>query len=158
MRDKTKGDYHTKDMYKYYLEHTEDGLAKDYQKYSKVINRCNSLLLESILNNPELIKLPVRFGTLGVRKSKISTNYNKIPVDWKATNELWGSNPKAKEEKILVKHLNEERRGYIYKIYWSKKGMNNPGHKLYKFMPSRGFKRALSSILKNDSTMDYYLY
>lgn len=157
-KPKTPADYHTKDMYKFYRATVEEGLRCDYSTYSKVVNMCNKLLTDAVLEDACTITLPVRFGTLGVRKTKMSTAFNKMPVDWNATKKLWEENPEAKANKTLVKHLNEDRKGYIYKIHWSKKGMNAHGHKLYKFKPAKHFRKRLPEILKNNKNIDYYLY
>lgn len=153
---KFKSDYKLKDIYKLYKEENFEGLQVEYSLYSKVLKDFNKLLVEHIIEDPEGIKLPLNLGHIRVRKSKVDLTKSLIP-DWKATNELWDRNEKAKADKKLVYHLNEHREGYKYKILWDKSRAKVKNKTFYFFIPTRNFKRTLAKTLKTNLKIDYYL-
>ena len=155
---KFKSDYKLKDVYSIYLENNYEGLQVDYITFSKVIKDFNLLLTDFIIYNPEGIKLPLNLGYVRIRKSKVNlARRDKLIPDWKATNDLWDSNPSAKEKKTLMFHLNEHRDGYKYKIFWDKSIARIKNKSFYFYIPARAFKRKLAHILKTNSEIDYYL-
>lgn len=158
MRQRKKADLKIKDLYSYYLEKVPTDLQVPYSVYRDVLKEFNALLVEEIIHNSEGIKLPLNLGYLRVRKSKVNlTRLDKLIPDWGATNKLWEENPKAKEDKKLIFHLNEHRGGFKYKIFWDKSQNRLPNKSFYYFIPTRAFKRNLASVLKNNHTIDYYL-
>lgn len=157
MSNRPSVDNTIKDIYKEYKSIVNDKDAVDSSTFSKVLSEFNLRLVNKVLNESETVKFPFRLGHIRIKKVKMNySQLHKLKPDWEKTNKLWESNPKAKEEKKLIYHLNEERRGYMYRVYWDKKGCNIKGHKVYKFTPTRTFKRTLAKILKNNLEIDYY--
>jgi len=95
------------------------------------------------------------------RKPKIVNGklVNNIPIDWKATNELWEKDSEAKEKKILVRYNNSHTSGYVFRIYCKKFKSKVKKKNLYKFKPSRNFQRSLSKRIKdpNKDNFDAFL-
>lgn len=137
----------------------------DYSKYCKVIDMFNKALRDEILHNSFDYNLPSRLGLLGIRKKKRipwidkeGNLVNTLPVDWKATLELWEVDPKAKKEKKLVRHFNEHSKGYIAQWYYSTTKATYKWKSAYSFIPCRTAKLGLSKVMKDeDSKTDYYL-
>lgn len=57
--------------------------------------------------------------------------------DWKATKELWASDPLAKANKKLVYHLNKHTSGYYFKWYWDRRTSTVHNQFFFKFDPCR---------------------
>jgi hypothetical protein len=137
----------------------------NYSDYCKIIDTFNQKLRDEILFNSFDYNMPSRLGLLGIRKKKLTPWINEegklinpLPIDWKATMDLWEVDPLAKKEKKLVRHFNEHTKGFIAQWYYSTTKANFQWKSAYAFIPCRTAKLELSKILKNeDSPIDYYL-
>lgn len=137
----------------------------DYSTYCKVIDMFNKKLRYEILYNSLDFNMPYKLGTLGIRKRKhepyIGENgelVNKLPPDWKTTLDLWEKDPKAREQKKLIRHDNQHTKGFIAIWYYSRTRANYKWKSAYSFIPCRTAKLELSKILKDeDNEIDYYL-
>lgn len=137
----------------------------DYSTYCKVIDSFNRKLRDEILYHAFDYSMPFRMGYLGIRKRKLTPWINEagelvnpLPPDWKATLDLWEVDPKAKEQKKLVRHFNEHTKGYIAQWYYSTARATYQWKSAYSFIPCRTAKIELSKILKNEKLeVDYYL-
>ena len=133
--------------------------------YGKIIEffHCN-ITDEIMLENFEY-KMPARLGTINIRKKKPKLRFdqngkliNTMPVDWKATKDLWEEDPECKEQKKLVRHLNEHTNGYVPFWNYSVSTATFKNKSVYKFKPTRTIKRELSRILKDPNLkINYYL-
>lgn len=95
-----------------------------------------------------------------IRKSKKTGRYN-LPIDKKATWELWNSNPIAKAEKRYVYHMNEHTDGFSAKIFWLKPYKVNLFHNqgFYTFEPVVRFSTAVYKAITEDGTIEkYFIY
>ena len=109
--------------------------------------------------------MPYRLGLLGIRKKKLTPWINKegelvnpLPIDWKATMDLWEVDEEAKRLKKRVRHYNEHTKGFIAQWYYSTTKATYQWKSAYSFIPCRTAKLDLSKILKDeDSKIDYYL-
>jgi hypothetical protein len=136
----------------------------DKKKYRNILNDLNEKVMNKIIEQSYEFILPYRLGTLKIikRKLKIKTDEQgniikrKLPVDWKATKELWSKDPKAKEMKIKVFNFNEHFNGYKCIFHWSKGKHNISGLKIYSFTPTRTHKRYLAKTIKSNIFIDYY--
>jgi len=92
-----------------------------------------------------------------IRKNPETGRYN-LPIDKKATWELWNSNPKAREEKKYVYHMNEHTDGYGAKIFWLKPYKVNAfrNQLFYVFSPVVRFSSAVHKAIMNEKSMDKY--
>ena len=125
----------------------------DSKKYVVINNMFNKFLINKVLEGQE-ITLPNRFGTLSIigRKQKIILDENGKPKglapDWVKTKLLWDNNPKAKEEKKLLFHINAHTDNIIYRYLWSKKQMLVENKILYALKLTRANKRAVHKLIK----------
>ena len=158
MPELTPVDYTITDAFKLYQEEVLEGLQVPYKEYRAILKTFNKLLVTEVLYNSAEIIIPSNIGVIRIRKRKVNLeNINKLLPDWAATKKLWEDNPKAKEKKQLVYHLNEHRKGYKYKVYWDKRKSRVKNHTIYYFKPCRDFSRELAYVLKNLFEIDYYL-
>lgn len=136
-----------------------------YSEYSSVLDLFNLKLRDLILYESFDFNMPHRMGRLAIRKKKLTPWIDKndkvvnpLPVDWKATNELWDTDSVAKEKKTLVRHYNKHSKGYVAKWYYSTKTATFKWKSAYVFIPCRTAKQKLAEILKDpNSDVDYYL-
>lgn len=137
----------------------------DYSTYCKVIDAFNKALREEILYNSFDYNMPSRLGLLGIRKKKLTPWINEkgelvnpLPIDWKATNDLWAVDAQAKKQKKIVRHFNEHSKGYIAQWYYSTTKATYQWKSAYAFIPCRTAKLELSKIMKDENNkIDYYL-
>ena len=83
---------------------------------------------------------------------------NTNPVDWKATNHLWETNEKAKENKILIRHTNRHTGGYVFSVYYNKKTAKYKNKKVYFFKPIREVSRSINKRIVDYSKDKYDTY
>lgn len=137
--------YATRDFCKYIrsIIDIEDSLLR------RILKDLNAGIAECILSG-KTVKIP-HLGALELRKfnknikiedGKVKTN---LPVDWKATLDLWENDKKAYEDKVLIR-INVP---YIYRVYYihSLSKFNNIFY--IKFKLNRSLKRALTSKIEN---------
>jgi hypothetical protein len=137
----------------------------DYSAYCKVLDTFNKALRDEILYNSFDYNMPSRLGLLGIRKKKLTPWINEdgdlvnpLPIDWKATNDLWAVDSQAKKQKKIVRHFNEHSKGYIAQWYYSTTKATYQWKSAYSFIPCRTAKLELSKIMKDeDNKIDYYL-
>lgn len=137
----------------------------DYSTYCKVLNDFNLALRDLIIYKNLEFQMPSRMGTLSIKKKKLTPWFdengklvNCLPVNWKKTKELWEIDPKAKEEKKLVRHYNQHTKGFVMKWYLSKRTANFKWKSAYFFIPCRTAKSKLGQVLReNHKDVDFYL-
>lgn len=173
-KEKFKTDIKTKDFYNHYLDYyirEDKKIDKDslyyipYNTYSEVLDEVNSHIRDLILNERFNFIMPHRMGELEIKKTKPEPYIdeegklvNTLPIDWKATKDLWQSNSEAKANKKLVRHLNKHTQGYVARVCYNVAQATYSYKKVYKFIPTRTLVRTLASIMKDpDSKIDYYL-
>ena len=101
---------------------------------------------------------------IGIRKFKprlgIDDNgklINKLPVNPRATRELWDSDPEAKKNKVYIRYTNKHSDGYVFTIHYFKKYKAKYKNKsVYKFEPVRSFTNNLAKKAKK-GMLDAYL-
>lgn len=98
------------------------------------------------------VSLPNRCGELYIVGRRIDienqVDLRNYGVDWKKTKELWAINEQAKQEKKLVKHLNEGTSQTLYKFKWDSSLSKLTHVHFYKFTLARDNKRKLAEIIK----------
>lgn len=146
--NKIKNHYGIPDYYKWYCNNHENKTNR--KLFNKIIGEFNLGVIDLILNEGIEYTPPKLQMSLVIRKTKRVPKIedgklvNKLPVDFKATKELWNSNPEAKEKKILVRHLNQHTGKYIFGIKLLKIGNTYSNKKYYAFQAARDFKRSLA--------------
>jgi nucleoid DNA-binding protein len=137
--------------------------------YDKVITDFLKFIAKKVINGAK-VHLPFKCGILEIYgihvplenklhldlKNKAKTR-TKLAPDWKKTKELWEKNDKAKEEKQLVFHFNEETNFTTYKIMWNPYGTNIKFSTFYKFDLTRKNKRTVAKNIKTN-ICSYFIY
>jgi len=160
---KIKSHFGLSDFFKFFSKQNDYKIDKN--TYNKIITDFNEEIRELIINDNLIYSLPHLGFEVVLKKDKRKPRIvngkliNNIPVDWKATNELWNKNPESKKKKLLVRYRNSHTSGYIFRIYFKKFKCNLKNRSLYKFQPNRKFKRQLSARIKdpNKDNLDAFL-
>ncbi len=120
------------DVFKYYVEKRGKGHAH-YGEFAKIIREVN---IERVIENAELVKLPMSFGYLQVVKRKFKgAKIEDYSINWKESH---------KNEFIVYFDSN-----FSYKPEWrfpSKKSITTK--KNYRFLACRRFKRRIADALR----------
>jgi len=157
-----KSDFGMTDYYKYYKSKVKDPV--DNHKFHKVISEFNSKIVDLIINEGlEFTPVGLHFNFC-VRKTKriarIKDNklINTAPIDWKATKDLWENDSAAKDNKILLRFLNNHTSKHIFRIRATKVGQKYRNKKLYRFKACRSFQRLLAKRIldKNQDNFNSY--
>lgn len=136
----------------------------DYALYSDVLDAFNEKLRDLILYESFDFNMPYRMGMLGIRKKKLSPWIDKegklvnpLPINWKATNDLWDADPVAKQQKKLVRHYNKHTKGYVAKWYYTTRKATFKWKHAYAFIPCRTGKVLLGKIMLDpNNNIDYF--
>lgn len=154
----------------YRLEHVYEFYKKKYgADVSKSVHRSvcvefNDFVVKQYLFNGIDFNMGFNLGSLGIRKKKLCAYFmengklriSHIPVDYKKTKELWKSNPQAKAEKRLVRHLNKHTNGYKCFFFWDRYTSPLLNKNVYKFVATRTNMRELSAMLQSeDNNVDF---
>lgn len=137
------------DYYKFYKNKYPESKV-DYKLFSKFFKMFNKELSEFVVENKS-VRLPFGFGSIDIVKIKRTIYENdegKIlnmkPVDYKATKKLWSENKEAKDKKILIHHNNMHSDGFVFRIWYNKRGANYKYQSFYFFKPVRNFSRSIT--------------
>lgn len=133
--------YDTRDIFRTVRGTSLRGLGIKEKEFCSIVNNINKKIADAILNG-DLVKLPCSMGTLvPMQQETLYMNkHGKLvinrPVNWKATMELWDSDPQAKSENIRIRHDVDKR----FKIIYSKKGANFRNKYYVKFKPIKSLR------------------
>lgn len=112
----------------------------DYYTFKQILDAFNAHMMDCILNQSDVVKLPYGLGSVGVVKYKPKTLSPKsLSVDYKASAEYG--------KKIY--HLNEHSNGYKFRLYWSKLPQTFPDRYRYQLSLVRANKRKLAQLIFN---------
>lgn len=176
-KGKLNSDYSISDIYKYYIKQLSENsknlpLGSTYKDtdfylpskiFAKICADINERILLRVIEHNDEIKLPYRIGSLSVRKYKTKVKLDSegevikdnLPVDYKATKELWANDPAALEARTKIYNLNEHFDGYRTRFHWEKKLCNFKHIKIYKLRIARHYRRHLAKCIKQNK-VDYY--
>lgn len=155
---RNKSDYGVPDYYKFYTKKYKK-ISKT--KYNSIITDFNTAVYNLIIEDNLVYQLPFLGFEILIKKDKRKPKIkdgkliNNVPVDWKATNELWEKDEEAKKKKLLVRYNNSHTSNYVFRIYFKKFKSSLKNRSLYKFKPIRQFQRALAKRI-NDPDKDNY--
>lgn len=159
MGNKRKTDVHL-GMPEYYRFYRENDGKVNRKKYGEIVTDYLKLVKSEILLKKSF-KLPEGVGTISIKKYKPKLEFedgkliNKLPVNIKATNDLWNSDPEAKASRILVRYRNKHTNGYVFHIKWYKGVFKHCGY--YRFKAYRPFKRELVQKIKQGNFDSFLL-
>lgn len=121
-----------------------------YRKAAKVWKAVNQLIAKKLLEGEE-VKLPSRMGSLVIygKKTPLLAEgaHRRRNINWPATNKLWAECPECKERRQFVVYLNEHSDRVYYKFNWNKTYMYVANRHLYKFVPTKDNRAALSELI-----------
>jgi len=160
------------EIYKFYKDKYPEEECIEYKKFAAIIKEFNKELSRQIIDKNVEFIMPVRLGSVRIRKYKKriqlnpdgSIKKNRFSVNWKSTIELWNRlyPGKSKEElkaiknKQVVYHLNEHTEGYAFMLYWNKRGSNAINRSVYSIKMIRRNDRHLAELLKSNASVNYY--
>lgn len=165
---KRKSDIGMTEFYDYYKknnfsENTDSLFFMTRKEYNKIVTDLFTKIKDALIYENFEFNIPFRMGTICIRKikRKVKIKDGKViatlPINWKATLDLWESNPEAKEKKVLVKHINEHSGGYVANYKYFKKKANYKNKSIYFFKPARGAAREINTAWRNKkNNIDYY--
>lgn len=152
---KIKSDYGIADYYNYY--NSKYKYKVNAHDYKSILRDVNDMLGKLIINESYELKLPRRLGIvyLSKRKSNVwldDTGNLKTnrPINFNATRKLWDSDPKAKENKVYIRHENSHTDGYVYKISYRRKAATYKNKNAYRIRPHRDLTRGLARAIKEN--------
>jgi len=186
-KKRTKGKYTTdirvKEIYNYYslfyfkeYPTTKEGVVSKIPKihrkgkyyvsltlFSKILKDFYKGISEEILKG-YYFPLFSRMGNISIRKMKLTFKVDdtgelitNAPIDWKSTLDLWQEDEDAKNQKILVRHINTHSNGYIYRWFYDRGLANFRNKTKYAFIPSRENQRNLAKLIKDENNeIDFY--
>src|SRR3990167_344110 len=169
-REIIRTDFNLPAMYKFYLSELISSEEKSSYNvssslYGSICKDFNKGIADVVLNKPFGITLPCVRGRLYIRKRNGRPFLQKdgkilkghIPVNWNETIKLWESDPVAKSEKRLIRHINPNTDGKVYEFKWDKKPSNVKNKLVYYWRPTRTIKVKLAKMLGDENrTIDYY--
>jgi hypothetical protein len=147
---RVKCDFGSLDYYKYFIKKTGNNHISGI-KFGEVLREFNEHVRERISTKGVEYIMPNRVGKIELRKIKTEVKIdddgniiNNLPVNWKATRELWAESEKAKEKGTRIRYTNEHTNGHTFRIFYRTSKANYKNKSIYKMKVNRGMKRMLS--------------
>lgn len=172
--NKIKIHFGIRDYFNYYSSNYKSSHVKkesnpyliSQQLYSEIVSDYNSQIKDKIVEDRYEYKIPYDLGMIALRKFKPKIGLdkdgnliNKLPVNPRATRELWDANPDAKANKVFVRYTNKHSDGYVFTIHYYKKYKAKFKNKtLYDFQFVREFKNHVSKMAQKGLIDAYLLY
>ena len=145
-----KTELNTRSSYKKYKKEAQAPV--DASTFVKIANGYMQFLFDKVMQAEE-VTLPCKMGTLSVRGVKRKLTFDeegkpKLPINWRATKELWNRDPQAKLNKKVIYCTNEETGGVVYRIHWSRNRSPIENKLYYGLRMTRANKRAVHFSIK----------
>ena len=132
-------------------------------QFRKIIKLFNEALMEEIIFKAYDFNVPYGLGKLCIRKTKSKNKIKDgkiiitLPIDWKATKQLWEEDEEAKAAKKLVRVNNSHSDNYICGFKYKNFLAKSVNTRAYGFKVSRPNKITLSKVLKDSNLkIDYF--
>ena len=166
---KHNADYALRDLYKEYKNQSKNPVS--YKIYSEFLKEYNDRVMHEIIYSALQYKMPYRLGYIRIQRRKLIPYVKEgklikkhLPVDYKATKELWAKQyPKLSDEEIkqipnkkILYHLNEHSGGYGVRFYWDKMISNAINQSCYIFKATRTCKEDLAKFIKDIKIIEYF--
>lgn len=148
-----KADFGSGDYYKHFIKSTEH---KEITRviFGEVLREYNDHVRNRISTKGAEYFMPCRTGKIELRKVKKEVKIdddgnivNNLPINWKASRELWAENKSAREKKIKVRYTNEHTDGHTFRIFYRRSKANYKNKSIYKMRFNRTLKRQLSQAI-----------
>lgn len=152
--------FHSGDAYVYIRKNKwlNIGRRVSVKEFHKVLNAVHNYYVKKLLEGNS-ITLPLRMGTIEIKKFKPKVQFEEgklvtnLPVDWQATLKYWHDDPKAKEDKKLIRINTDE----VFKIFYNKSNSNYYNRSFYDITFNRTLKLKLKKEIK-DNNFDTYTF
>jgi len=148
-----KTDFGSGDYYKYFVKSTGH---KEITRvlFGEIMREFNDHVRNRISTKGAEYTMPSKTGKIELRKSKKEVKIdddgnivNNLPINWKASRELWDSNENAKEKKTKIRYTNEHTEGHTFRIFYRRSKANFKNKTIYKMRFNRTMKRQLSAAI-----------
>jgi hypothetical protein len=138
--------------------HTDSKYNVDPKLYGNILKDFNKAIMSEILYDNFEYTLPSMLGELSIKKyTKSTLEIAKLPIDWKETKSMWEEDPETREQKKLIRQLNDHTNGQIFRFKYNKKKARYKNKSVYKFLACRTAKRELATALK-DTNVEINFY
>lgn len=140
------------DAFKYYRKNKPDDkrYVLSESQYFSIIRKVNNMFAEELSNGND-VKLPVRMGTLELRRLEkylhVDENGNihtNMPIDWDKTLELWYNDEEARNSKTLVRIESDD----LFRLYYDKNPANYRNKSYYEFSFNKDLKLKLNQNIR----------
>ena len=145
-----KSDYGVNDYYRAFCKENKD-VKVSRLEYGQIIRSFNTHLRDRLATKGAGFILPCRMGIVELRKMKTEVKINEegnvvnnLSTNWKATRDLWKSNPGSKEKGVKIKFTNEHTNGHTFRVSYLKGKATYKNKSIYKIRFNRTLKRTLS--------------
>lgn len=145
-----KTDYGNYDYYKHFMDSNINSTVTR-STFGKIIKEFNTHVRDRISTKGAEYIMPCRAGKIELRKIKTEVSIddegnivNNLPINWKATRELWNENESAKDRKTKIRYTNEHTNGHTFRIFYRTSKANYKNKSIYKLKFNRTLKRQLS--------------
>lgn len=136
----------------------------DRKTYSKFLKVFFAKVVDAMITEGFEFVMPFKTGLLAIRKYQQvlkydkdgKVNLNNLPVNWNATLKLWENDKEAKENKKLIRYLNEDREIYNYKYLKRKANFKNKHY--FNFKATRTNKIKLKEAVKKNLVNCFNLF
>lgn len=143
--NKVKNPYVIKDYYKEYIKDKEGSYNVDFKTYTYIIEKYYKAIAEYLLEGG-VYNMPYKLGFLYVVKTRPRKRTSKnTPIDWAAT---------VKYGKV-IRFTNDHSNYFKFLLSWNKTECRVMNKTLYRFIPTRDFKRTLAAKIKAGK-QDYF--
>ncbi len=148
-KQRIKSDYGASSFFLFYNKKSKNPVPQSV--YSKIIKEYNSFVRDQISCKGNSYNMPSNMGGIEIRKQKVEISFNDdgsikntLPVNWQETRKLWNDNPKAKEDKVKIRFVNDHSGGFTFKLWYIKGRANYKNKSIYRIRFNRQMKRQLS--------------
>lgn len=134
-----KGVYH---IYKYYKKTVNNPV--EFKVFRKILFTHNKLLMQQVLEEGHMVRLPARLGRIRVRKTEM--NYKQLKFDYGTYNKTG----------VKSYHVNTHSDDFKVRIFWEKSMCIVKGKTPWSFTPSRYNKRKLGKLMQETNGHNKY--
>ena len=145
--------YKTKPENTYYKVKKNTPYYLTRKEYNEILKEFNSRLVDLMLFESYIYKMPCNLGRISIRKKKVEPYFdedgklvNNLPVNRRETKKLWDEYPELRNKKYVYHH-NEHSDGYVAKLLYEKNYAKFVGKSQYFFKPTRTIKQEINKIL-----------
>lgn len=159
--------YTVADYYRHYKKMSSNPV--DRRTFTAILTEFFEYRMQLLIFENLDIHLPHRFGSISIRGVCDAITLKKdgtvrYLIDWGSTNKLWAELYKGKtaqeikeiKNKPVIYYTNPNSNGRVYDFIWDKLTCNFKYKTYYKFVPTRKWKRKLTSYLKAAKNIKYY--